>query len=122
LVCCQLTTEYVRLPVSEGSTMVSATLRLTREGFGIELRRGRFEIVVDGSNAGSLERHETVETPLEPGHHTLRIQAGRYSSRDHPFDVTDGEVAIFRCHGAMVWPRYVASIVRPDLAISLKHE
>jgi hypothetical protein len=28
----------------------------------------------------------------------------------------------FRCHGAGIWPIYVASIVRPDLAISLKRE
>ena len=101
---------------------MSATLRLTREGVGIELRRGRFESFVDGNSVGSLERHETVETPLEPGHHTLRIRAGRYSSRDHSFEVADDEVVNFRCHGAMIWPRYVASIVRPDLAISLKRE
>jgi len=101
---------------------MSATLRLTREGAGIELRRGRFEIQVDGSAVGSITRKEKVETPLEPGHHTLRIRSGRYSSQDHSFDVNDGEVANFRTHGAMVWPRYVASIVKPDLAISLKQE
>ena len=101
---------------------MSATLRLTREGSGIELRRGRFEISVDGKGLGSVERHETVEIPLEPGRHTIRLRAGRYSSPDHSFDVADGEVVNFRCHGAMVWPRYVASILKPDLAISLKRE
>ena len=101
---------------------MSATLRLTREGTGIELRRGRFEIVADGNSVGSLERHETVEKLLEPGHHTLQIRAGRYSSQSHSFDVVDGEVIDFRCHGTMIWPRYVASIVKPDLAISLKQE
>src|ERR1700722_16120544 len=99
-----------------------ATLRLTREGTGIELRRGRFEVVADGKSVGAIERHETIEVPLEPGHHTLRGRAGRYSSRDHPFDVSDGEIVNFRCHGAMIWPRYVASIVKPDLALSLKKE
>jgi hypothetical protein len=101
---------------------MSATLRMTREGAGIELRRGRFEIVADGQSVGSLERHETVETLLEPGHHTLRVRAGRYSSHDHSFDVADGETVYFRCHGTMIWPRYVASIVKPDLAIALKQE
>ena len=101
---------------------MSATLRLTREGAGIELRRGRFQALVDGKNVGSLDRHETVETPLDPGAHTLRVEVGRYSSRDYPFDVAEGQVVNFRCHGAMVWPRYVASIVKPDLAISLKHQ
>jgi hypothetical protein len=95
---------------------------LTREGTGIELRRGRFEIFVDSDSVGSIERHETVERPLEPGQHTLRIRAGRYSSHDHSFGVADGEVVDFRCHGAMIWPRYVASIVKPDLAISLKRQ
>jgi hypothetical protein len=104
-----------------GSNM-SETLRMTREGTGIELRRGRFEVVVDGKSVGSIERHETLETLFEPGHHTLRVRAGRYSSRDHSFDVADGEIVNFRCHGTMIWPRYVASIFKPDLAISLKQE
>lgn len=29
-------------------------------GFGIELRRGRFEVLVDGNGVGSLANHETV--------------------------------------------------------------
>jgi hypothetical protein len=102
---------------------MSATLRVTREvGFGIELRRGQFEISVDGTRLGSLENHETVETPLEPGRHTIRIRKGRYSSRDHSFDVADHEVVSFRCHGVRIWPMYVASIVVPNLAIALKRE
>jgi hypothetical protein len=101
---------------------MSATLRLIREGTGIELRRGPFEVQVDGSTVGSISSKGNVETPLAPGHHTLRIRSGRYSSQDHSFDVNDGEVVNFRTHGAMVWPRYVASIVKPDLAISLKQE
>lgn len=101
---------------------MSSTLKLRREGVGIELRRGRFDVSLDGKIVGSLERHETFEAPLEPGRHTLRVGAGRYRSRDRSFDVPDGEVVNFRCHGAMIWPSYVASIVKPDLAISLKRE
>jgi hypothetical protein len=99
---------------------VSATLRLTRKTAGIELRRGIFEIAVDGKTVGSIKNHETVETPLEPGRHILRIRAGRYSSRDHSFDLAEEGVANFRCHGAIIWPTYVASILRPDLGISLR--
>lgn len=82
-----------------------ATLKLTREGFGIELRRGQFEILVDGKCVGSLKYHQTFEAQLQLGHHAVRIQAGRYSSRDQSFDAADGETVNFRCHGAMVWPR-----------------
>jgi len=102
---------------------VSATLRLTREvGFGFELRRGRFEVSLDGKDVGSLENRETIDTPLEPGHHVLRIRKGRYSSRDHPFEAVEGEVVNFNCHGATIWPTYVASIVKPDVAISLRRK
>jgi hypothetical protein len=102
---------------------MSAKLSVTREvGFGIELRRGRFEVSVDGKSVGSLANHETFETPLEPGRHTIRIREGRYSSRDHPFEVADGEVGNFRCHGTNIWPLYLASVVAPNLAISLKRE
>jgi hypothetical protein len=99
---------------------VSTTLKLTREATGIELRRGTFEIFVDSKSVGSIERHETVDIPVQPGNHTLRIRAGRYSSKDRSFDVAGDGVVSFRCHGAMIWPLYVASIVMPDLAITLK--
>ncbi len=100
---------------------MSGTLRVRREvGFGIELRRGRFEVSLDGKDSGSLDDNETVEIPLEPGHHTIRIRKGRYSSRDQSFEIADGDVIDFRCHGARIWPMYVASIVRPNLAISLE--
>jgi hypothetical protein len=102
--------------------MATATLKVTRKGHGIELRRGQFEVRVDGRSIGSIENDHTVDTPLEPGHHTLQIRAGRYSSKEDSFDVSDGEVVNFRCHGAMIWPIYVASIVKPDLAIWLKQE
>jgi hypothetical protein len=99
-----------------------ATLTLKREAIGIELRRGTFEIAVDGSRVGSIDRHQTVEVPVEPGRHTLQIRKGRYASGAESFEVIDGETVRFRCHGAMVWPRYVASVVAPNLAISLKRE
>jgi hypothetical protein len=97
-------------------------LNLTREATLIELRRGQFEICVDGRVVGSIELHQTVETPLERGHHTLRLRKGRYSSQERAFDIGTEEVVNFRCHGAQIWPRYVASIVKPDLAISLTRE
>jgi hypothetical protein len=105
---------------------MSATLKLTRTigyriiGRPFELRRGTFEISVDGKEVGSLENHGTFETPLEPGHHTLRLRKGRYSSAECSFDSAEGEVVMFNCHGAALWPRYVASIVKPDIAIALK--
>ena len=101
---------------------MSAILRLTRQGFGIELRRGPFEITLDGVAIATIERGDTIEAPIEPGHHILQLRAGRYSSRPRTLDSVEGQVVRFRCHGAMIWPRYVVSMVRPDLAISLRQE
>jgi hypothetical protein len=103
---------------------VTATLRLTRHANGmvIELRRGQFEIELDGKPIGTIAYSETVEAEIDPGHHVLKIRSGRYSSRDLAFDVTDGDVAAFRCHGAMVWPRWLVSFVKPDWAIALMRQ
>lgn len=101
---------------------MSATLRLIREGVGMELRRGTFEIHLDGEGVGSIDWHDTKEISVEPGHHTLQLRRGRYRSRPHSFDVREESVVSFRCHGAMMWPRWVASALKPDLAISLSQK
>lgn len=101
---------------------MAATLKLTREGVGIELRRGTFDVLVDGDSVGLIDWHDTVEVPVESGRHKIRIRAGRYSSQDRSFEAADGEMVTFRVHGAMVWPRWVVSMLKPDLAISLKRE
>ncbi|MGB8877125.1 MAG: hypothetical protein WCD11_12440 [Solirubrobacteraceae bacterium] len=102
---------------------MSAMIRLKREAsLGIELRRGPIEITIDGRAGGSINSREALEFPVGPGHHTLRLTAGRYSSREQSFEVSDGEIVNFRCHPVMVWPRYVASLVLPGLGISLRRE
>ena len=101
---------------------MSATIVLVREGMGIELRRRPLSVTVDGKEVASLEVHGTAEVPIDPGQHTLQIRSGRYSSRSLSFAVADDDVASFRCHSAMVWPRYVASLIVPSLGISLRRE
>jgi hypothetical protein len=101
---------------------MSATLTLTRESLIMELRRALFEITLDGTTAGSIDRHGTFETEVAPGHHTLQVRAGRYTSRTQSFDVADGDAVNFRCSGARIWPIYLTSIVVPSLGLSLKRE
>jgi hypothetical protein len=84
-----------------------------------ELRRRKVESVLDGTSIGAVEHSQTVEATIDSGRHVLRIRSGRYSSHNRTFDAADGEAAGDRCHGAMVWPRWVASFVKPDLAIAL---
>jgi len=115
------TTGRAGTPAGREAT-VSATLRLTREGFAIELWRGRFEVQVDGQQAGSIEPHGSIEMPVQAGQHTLRIQKGRFCSPEREFDVSNGQTALFRCYGANIWPRWVLSLLIPSLAISLRRE
>ncbi len=106
---------------------MSSTLKVTRRVpkvlvGGIELRRGRFDIEIDGATVASLGHKETVETTVETGKHTLRIRKGRYSSQTRSFEVTDGGTVEFRCNGARIWPTYVLSLIKPDVAIALQEE
>ncbi len=46
-----------------------ATLKLTHKAIGAEVRRGTYDVVVDGERAGSVEMNHTIEIPVEPGRH-----------------------------------------------------
>lgn len=73
---------------------MSATLEMTRKAPFMEIRRRTFDVLVDSKGAGSFELHDTFETPVAPGRHTLKVREGRYSSRKLAFQVTDGQVII----------------------------
>ena len=101
---------------------MATTLKLTHKAIGVEVRRGTYEIVVDGQPAGSLEMNETVELPVEPGRHALQVRNGRNSSRTHTFDAAEGETVAFRCTGKRFLPVFLASFVVPSLALSLRRQ
>jgi hypothetical protein len=101
---------------------VPATLKVTHKTIGVEVRRGTFDVVVDGKRAGSVELQGTFETPVEPGRHTLQIRNGRNSSRAQPFDAAEGQVVAFRCSGKRVLPIFLLSFAMPSLALKLKRE
>ena len=99
-----------------------ATLRVTHKAIGAEVRRGTYDVEVDGTRAGSVELNGTFETPVEPGHHTLQLRNGRNSSRSAAFDAAEGQVVAFRCSGKNILPIFLLSFVVPSLAISLRRE
>ena len=102
---------------------MAATLQLAREtSFVLELRRGTFHVVLDGNDVGTIDRDQTFELPIEPGQHTLQVKEGRYTSVRRPFQASDGEDVCFRCNGAVIWPVYVASLIKTDLALRLKRD
>ena len=101
---------------------MSATLRLTHKAIGVEVRRAPYEILLDGERVGSVDMNDTLETPVEPGRHTLKLRSGRNSSRTRTFDAADGEVVSFRCTGKNLLPIFLLSFVVPSLALTLRRE
>jgi hypothetical protein len=101
---------------------MAATLKLTHRAIGVEVRRGTYDVVLDGERVGSLELNNTFETPVGPGRHTLQVRNGRNSSRTKTFDAAEDEIVAFRCSGKSILPIFLLSFVVPSLAISLKRE
>jgi hypothetical protein len=100
-----------------------SAVTLERASAGVaELRRHPFEIILDGSVVGSIDRNETVELPVEAGPHTLQVRTGRYASPAESFDAVDGTNIHFRCNGAIFWPHYLASLLVPTRGLKLKRE
>ena len=101
---------------------MSATLKLSHKAIGAEVRRGSYDVLVDGKRVGSVAMNETIEPPVDPGRHTLQVRNGRNSSRTETFDAAEGEVIAFRCTGKRFLPLFLASFVVPSLALKLVRE
>lgn len=102
---------------------MSAKLKLTHKALGAEVRRGTYDIVVDGVASGSVEMNDSIEIPIEPGRHTLKIRSGRRdTSRTKTFDAAEGQVIAFRCTGKSILPIFLLSFVVPSLALTVRRE
>ncbi len=97
---------------------MTATLQLTWT-WAYLTDRGKWQILIDGTAAGSIDRKETVER----GHHTLHVKRyGRFGSPERSFDASDEQDIRFFCHSARYWPLMLAAIIKPDLWITLRRE
>jgi hypothetical protein len=99
---------------------MAATLKVTHKTIGVEVRRGTYDVVVDGARAGSVELNDTIGIAVEPGRHTLQVRNGRNSSRTRSFDAAEGDIITFRCGGKRPLPIFLASFAFPGLALSLR--
>jgi hypothetical protein len=81
-----------------------------------------FGIVLDGEVVGSIAHGSTVDVPVDPGRHTLRIKSPRHESPDRSFQIGDGEVVTFSNRHATFWPEMVAAMIKPDRWISLEEK
>ena len=98
---------------------MTAMLTLTHKSVGAEVRRGAYDVLIDGDRVGSVEMNDTIELPVELGLHTLQVRDGRKSSSTESFAAFEGEVVAFRCTGKRFLPIFLASFVFPKLALKL---
>jgi hypothetical protein len=89
---------------------------------GVEVRRGTYDVVLDGARVAPLELNDPIEIPVEAGRHTLQVRNGRNSSATKTFDAGEGESVAFRCGGKRILPIFLLSFVVPSLALSLRRE
>jgi hypothetical protein len=101
---------------------MTAILKLTHKSIGVEVRRGDYDVVVDGQPSRLLKMNDTIEITVESGRHTLKIRSGRKSSRTKTFEVAEGQTIAFRCTGKSFLPIFVVSFVIPNLALQLRRE
>ena len=99
-----------------------ATLKVTHKAIGAEVRRGTYDVLLDGASVGSVDMNETFEAQIAAGRHTLQVRSGRNSSPTKDFDAADGEIVAYRCTGKSILPVFLASFFVPSLALSLVRE
>ena len=98
-------------PQSLGGDMRAApnSGQLSRRGWvSSHSRHARpWKVEVDGKTVGAISNEETVELPVEPGRHALRVRSMRFlSSPEKPFEADEGQVVGFSCH-----PRSLSPII-----------
>jgi hypothetical protein len=98
---------------------MAATLKVIHKAIGAEVRRGTYDVVVDGDRVGSVEMNDTLEIPLEPGPHSVQVRDGRKSSGAQTFQAAEGDVIAYRCTGKRFLPIFLASFLAPSLALAL---
>jgi ABC-2 type transport system ATP-binding protein len=75
----------------------TATVRVARTGQG-QGQGKPWGVVIDGTVVDSISRGDTLELPVEPGHHALQVRAnGLLASPERSFDARNGHVVGFSC-------------------------
>ena len=100
------------------------SLQPSRDPVGCQRRP--FDVLVDHTVdhtvVATIDYGKSIDLRLAPGSHSLQISSGRLTSPETFVDAHDGEPIAFWCRGALLWPIYVAALIKPDLGITLKRE
>jgi hypothetical protein len=103
--------------------MATATVIVARKWGGYIGGRQEWQVLIDGASVGTIAVSQTLDLPVEPGQHTLRLKATeRFTSQERTFEIAEGEESRFSARAQFLWPLMLASLVKPDLWIRLHRD
>ena len=117
-------------PETNRAVTAAATMRLSRQGGGSgDSHSGRaWQVVIDGRVVGTIRNNETLDLPVEAGHHAVQVMSRRFlRSPKESLEVTEGQVVGLSCRRRARHPFIVqrsifllaGSIFKHDVWISL---
>jgi hypothetical protein len=103
--------------------MQSSVVKIKRKKNAVDSSRA-YEIILDGENVGIIFSTQTISVPVEPGHHSLKMNIDWCSSEEINFSIGSGEEITFECESniplqkVLLAPYYL--IFKPNNWILLK--
>jgi hypothetical protein len=76
--------------------MQSSVVKIKRKTSGVDSSRA-YEIILDGENVGIIFSTQTISVPVEPGHHSLKMNIDWGGSEEINFNIGSGEEITFEC-------------------------
>ena len=103
--------------------MQSSVVKIIRKKKPVDSSRF-YEIILDGKNVGIIFATQSISVPIEPGHHSLKMNIDWGGSEEINFSIGSGEEITFECEprhpivGALLMPYHV--MFEPNNWILLK--
>jgi ABC-2 type transport system ATP-binding protein len=107
--------------------MTATGIRLSRQSGALgngNPQGGRpWHVVIDGNVAGSIPNGDTVELPVEPGHHVVQVTSTRLlRSSEESLEMTEGQVVGLSCRRRPRHPFIVQRSIFLLLVSLFKHD
>jgi ABC-2 type transport system ATP-binding protein len=103
----------------------TATVSLSRKGWGASRTRGgrSWHVLIDGNVVSSLSSGQTIELPLDAGHHGLSVKSMRFlRSSEQSFDVAEERVIGYSCRPRARSPMFIQRSIILLLLSLAKHD
>jgi hypothetical protein len=80
--------------------MQSSVIKIMRKKKWGDLFRS-YEIILDGKNVGIIFNSQSISVPVDPGHHSLKMNIDWCGSEEIKFSIGSGEEITFECESGL---------------------